>query len=363
VLVQQAATTPVIPTASPFAPPSVLMVSQTQPEVEDVDSDDEDDSDPIASRYSTADFDSMASNVNNVFDPDNQCNREELDYIIEHRFLAGVLELKVSYTTGSIKWHPIKLVKDVDAQAVANYILINDLGPISNEQHRRWARAFLRSLRRTLRRLRRSSVLIFEATTFYPNPKKRRSRHAAQAEQAKDRAEDKATEGKSKRTFKYGLKVPKNWKDILRIDTAAGDRKWQDAVEKEVAALVMHGCFDFKSPDYKPSGEFQYCRLHFVYEINADLCHKARLVCDGSRVDPRGLSTRATVVKGISVRLLDLIAEAQGLQVICGDIGNAFIQANTNENIFTRLGSEFGDRANSIAIIVRALYGLTTSAE
>ena len=266
--------------------------------------------------------------LNDVFDPDNQCNREDLDSILEHRFLAGVLELKVSYTTGSIEWHPIKLVKDVDAQAVANYILTNDLGPISNGQHRGWARAFLRSLRR----LRHSSVLSFEATTFYPNPKKRRSRRAAQAKQAKDRAQEKATEGKSKRTFKYGLEVPNHLKDILRIDTAAGDRKWQDAIEKEVAALVMHDCFDFKSPDFKPSGEFQYCRLHFMYEIKFDLCHKARLVCDGSRVDPHGLSTRATVVKGISVRLLDLIAEAQDLQVICGDIGNAFIQGNTNEN-------------------------------
>jgi len=72
-----------------------------------------------------------------------------------------VLELNVSYTTGSIRWHPIELVKDVDVQAVANYILINDLGPISNGQHHRWARAFLRSLRRMLRRLRHSSVLGF----------------------------------------------------------------------------------------------------------------------------------------------------------------------------------------------------------
>jgi len=181
------ATTPEIPTASPFAPPSVPMVSQTQPEVKDVDSDDEDDSDPIAGRYSKADFDSMASDVNNVFDRDNQCDREELDSIIEHRFLAGVLELKVSYTTGSIKWHPIELVKDVDAQAVANYILINDLGPISNGQHRHWAGAFLRSLRRKLRRLRRSSVLGFEATTFILI--QRSAGHVVQLKQSKRRTE------------------------------------------------------------------------------------------------------------------------------------------------------------------------------
>ena len=42
---------------------------------------------------------------------------------------------------------------------------------------------------------------------------------------------------------------------------------------------------------------------------------------------------------------------------------NAFIQAHTKENIYTKCGPEFGDRAGSIATIIRALYGLTTSAE
>ena len=109
-------------------------------------------------------------------------------------------------------------------------------------------------------------------------------------------------------------------------------------MEKEVAALILHQCFDFKSPGYNPPGDFQYCRLHFVYDLKPDLWYKARLVCDGSMVDPRGLSTRTTVVKGISVRLLDLVADIQNLKVMTGDIGNAFIQAHTNEKIFTKCG-------------------------
>ena len=98
-----------------------------------------------------------------------------------------------------------------------------------------------------------------------------------------------------------------------------------------MAALLFHECFDFKSPDYKPSGEYQFCRLHFVYDVKPDLRFKAWLVCDGSRVDPKGLSTKATVVKGISVRLMNVIADSQGLSVLCGDAGNAFIQAMTNK--------------------------------
>ena len=71
--------------------------------------------------------------------------------------------------------------------------------------------------------------------------------------------------------------------------------------------------------------------MHWVYAVKNDLTYKARLVCDGSRVDPRGLDTRATVVKTLSVRLLDLIADAWNKQVLTGDIGNAFIQSDTRE--------------------------------
>ena len=46
-----------------------------------------------------------------------------------------------------------------------------------------------------------------------------------------------------------------------------------------------------------------------------------------------------------------------------GNIGNAFIQAHTKKNFITKCGPEFGDRLGSIAITVRAFYGLTISAE
>ena len=83
----------------------------------------------------------------------------------------------------------------------------------------------------------------------------------------------------------------------------------------------------------------------------------------GNVVDSRELATRSMVVKGISVRLLLLIAHLDDLSELCGDIGNAFIQADTKEKIYTRCGPEFGNMDGSIALIVRALYGLCTSAE
>ena len=315
------------------------------------------------------DFDQMASRLNVVFDPDEDKDRD-LEAIVDHRTVCSTLELLVKYSTGDgvedEEWHPIGLVKDEDPHAVAQYVMTADLGKVETGIQRRWARNFLRSLKVTLRRMRRTCNGTFAARTFNPTAKRpTRGPHLSRKQRILMRRAQKQN-GSSKPkpdNFKYGIEVPRNWKDIVRIDKAAGNSKWQDAVTKEVAALIQHGCFKFMPKDFKPPSDYQYCRLHFVYEVKNDLRQKARLVCDGSRVDPKGLSTRATVVKGISVRLLDLIAHANDLEVKCGDIGNAFIQANTSEKVFTRVGPEFGEHDGKIAFIVRALYGLTTSAE
>ena len=354
----------VVPSPAPTdgGPPHVPMVSQTQSDDEEIPPSDQDPDGPFDGCDSGQDFDSMASHMNNHMDDKDEILDAQLVAIVAHQFLAGILELQVEYSTGETSWHPIELIKREDPHAVADYVIHNDMGKVSNGIHRRWARAFLRVLRRTLKRLRRVQFSGLESSTYDPSPKIARSRRAKRARraQAEARIPDPP---KGKRNFKYGLEVPKNWMDIKRLDAVAGNTRWQQAVEKEVGALVMHQCFDFKTPDYKPPTEYQYCRLQMIYDIKSDLTFKARLVCDGSQIDPKGLSTRATVVKTLSVRLLDLIADAQGLEVLCGDIGNAFIQADTKEKIYTRVGTEFGDRAGCIALIVRALYGLTTSAE
>ena len=58
------------------------------------------------------------------------------------------------------------------------------------------------------------------------------------------------------------------------------------------------------------------------------------------------------MVKGISVRLLDITADSQNSKVMCGDIGIVFIQESTKEQIYTRYSKEFGETVNFIIIIV-----------
>lgn len=93
-----------------------------------------------------------------------------------------------------------------------------------------------------------------------------------------------------------------------------------------------------------------------VYCGKPDLTYKAQLVCNSSRVDPKGLNTPTTVVKPISVRLFDHTADAWNKDVIAENINNALIQSNTNKKIYTCFGNEFGDLRDSLSIIVQSLY-------
>ena len=69
---------------------------------------------------------------------------------------------------------------------------------------------------------------------------------------------------------------------MVRIDLDTDNTSWQDSAKKEVGVLGFHQCFGFKPPNYKPSKEYHFFRLHQMYDINFDFTYKARLVCDGS---------------------------------------------------------------------------------
>ena len=359
----------------------VADVSQDGPViVEDVISDDEMDDDPISSD-TFGENDRIAQNLNNAFanlsDNEDADSDFDIDDIVGHRYVEGCLELQVQFMNGMKDFVHWEIVREDDPKIVAEYILDTDFkNKIQNGILQRWARKFLRSLKRTMRRLfsvdyhrhtapssseepQHSSCLSYTSAVRHNDND---TKFICRAQQQKKRKKP----GRNNRhmgNFKYGHEVPNNYKDVVCLDDASGTKQWHEAIAKEIAALLHHGCFDFKQAGYKPPRDYQRAPLKMVYDVKPDGRFKAHLVVQGCRIDSRGLSTRATVVKSISVRTLDFIAEHFGLEVKTGDIGNAFIQAFTKEKCYVECGPEFGSKAGLIAIIRKALYGLTTSAE
>ena len=79
-------------------------------------------------------------------------------------------------------------------------------------------------------------------------------------------------------------------------------------------------------------------------------------------VDASSLPTYSLVVQNLPIRLLLLISKANNLKIATRDVENAYINANYREKVCTWAGSEWGDNKGSILEIIKALYGLKTSA-
>ena len=102
-----------------------------------------------------------------------------------------------------------------------------------------------------------------------------------------------------------------------------------------------------------------------IFDVKADtLRRKARLVAGGHLLEALGVDVYSSTVKSISVKLLHVIAHSAKLDALCGDIGNAFPNAYTNEKVYVpKAGTEFGERAGMYIVIKKAVYGLCSSAE
>eukprot|EP00957_Ditylum_brightwellii_P009479 715396-Ditylum_brightwellii.AAC.1 len=95
-----------------------------------------------------------------------------------------------------------------------------------------------------------------------------------------------------------------------------------------------------------------------------DLHRKARLVAGGHLVNILNNDVYLSTVKGITVKLLHMIAHSTGLTALCGDIGNAYVNAYTTEKVYTRADLEFREElTGKIVVIKKAFYGLATLCE
>jgi hypothetical protein len=88
---------------------------------------------------------------------------------------------------------------------------------------------------------------------------------------------------------------------------------------------------------------------------------KARFVAGGHMTETPAVATDASVVSYESVHIALTLAALNNLQVLAGDVQNAYLTAPVIEKIWTVCGPKFGLKQGHKAIIVRALYRLKSS--
>jgi hypothetical protein len=99
-----------------------------------------------------------------------------------------------------------------------------------------------------------------------------------------------------------------------------------------------------------------------IFDVKSDSRRKARLVVGGHKVDAKDNTSYSSVVRLDSIKLLNVIAKAQNLKVLAGDVRNAYLNAYTKEKVYCICRPEFGPELQGRkAIIRKGLYGLKSS--
>jgi hypothetical protein len=163
------------------------------------------------------------------------------------------------------------------------------------------------------------------------------------------------------RSHKYGIRIPKSVQEAIRIDTENGDLLWQNAIRKEMDNVMIA----FKMYDGNPKELVGYqqikCHMIFDVKLGENFRRKARYVAGGHLTETPAAVTYSTVVSRDSVRICLTLAALNGIDVLCGDIQNAYLTAPNRERCWCQGGPEFGSDEGKPFIVVRALYGLKSA--
>jgi hypothetical protein len=160
--------------------------------------------------------------------------------------------------------------------------------------------------------------------------------------------------------MKFGVDVPTTFEEAMELDRKNNNDLWKKAIEKEMN--VVDVAFKFLDQDEKMPPAYSKITCHLVFDVKFDLRRKARYVAGGHLAPkvPRFL-TYSSVVSRESVRIAFTIAALNNLDLIMGDIGQAYLHAKTKEKVWFLAENEFGPRAGRQVMVVRALYGLSGS--
>ena len=242
----------------------------------------------------------------------------------DERYKGSRWNLQMEWETGEVTWEPLGIIGKSDPVSVAIYAKENNLLHLDG-----WKR---------FRRL--------------ANRQQKLIRLANQA---------KLYAFRNRIIYKFGIQVPQNHQQAMEIDKANGNHLWREAEETELRQIDDYQVFtDLGLKGIPPPG-YKKIRVHMVYDVKHDLKRKARLVADGNLTQVPIDSVYSSVVSLRGLRLTIFLAELNQLELWCTDVGNAYLEARTDEKIYIIAGNEFGLREGHTLIIHKALYGLRSS--
>ena len=163
--------------------------------------------------------------------------------------------------------------------------------------------------------------------------------------------------------YQHGFQVPRDYNDAMRLDKENGNTHWQDAMDLELTQIHEYKVFKDTGKAQFHNGKvvipdgFQKIRVHFVYAVKHDGRFKARLVADGHLTKEPVESIHSGVVSLRSLRMVVFLSQLNNLEIWGADVGNAYLEAYTDEKLCIIAGPEFKELQGHLLIMIKPLYG------
>ncbi len=141
--------------------------------------------------------------------------------------------------------------------------------------------------------------------------------------------------------FKFGIQVPANHREAMKIDDQDNNTQWLNAEYLELKQLDEYHVFDDLGSNKSPPEDHKKIPVHFVYDVKFDGRRKAMLVAGGHLTDNPVASVYSSVASLKGLRLVIFIAELNGMKLWTTDVGNAYLEAETEEKVYIVVGHEF----------------------
>ena len=157
--------------------------------------------------------------------------------------------------------------------------------------------------------------------------------------QKRDRIVSKIKSKYWRTTHKFGIRLPKTAAEALQIDKEMGTDFWQKAIEKELrkVKIAWEVRDDLDLNEVRKGKQlvgFTEIACHMVFDVKMDFTRKARFVAGGHLTDDPTTITYSSVVSRDLVRIALTIAELNGLDVLCCDVCNAYLNAPCREKVW-----------------------------
>ena len=248
--------------------------------------------------------------------------------IISHRKTKDKKhEVLVKWEDDQETWEPLKVIAKDDPVTCARYAMDNDLLDVPGwKRFRRYQKLNAKTMSRLIRQ------------------NKLRSKR----------------EGPK---IKFGVRVPMNHKEAMKLDRENGDNQWANATKEEMDKIYEFETFESLGRNATVPRNHQKIKTWLIYDVKQDGRRRARLVCGGHMTDPSNDAYYSSVASLRSVRIAVLLGELNDLDVWVGDIKSAYLTSRTSEQVVFYAGPEFASHGHEghLMKVVGACYGLRDS--